>query len=195
MQASGSNTFPLELRGPASGVSKAQDDKAFHQLVVEHAPYVWRVLRSLGVSEADLPDVAQEAFLVVHRQLPTFEGRSSLRTWIYGIVLRVASDYRSKAYRRRERATDEVPDLAALAGPETELQRREAWLLVNQLLEGLDEDRRQVFVLYEIEQLGMREVASIIGCPLTTAYSRLHSARQAVQTELQARRQREEGCP
>jgi RNA polymerase sigma-70 factor (ECF subfamily) len=145
--------------------------------------------------EPDVPDLAQEVFLVVHRQLATFEGRSSLRTWICGIALRVASDYRAKAYRRRERATAELPDLAVLTGPDSELQRQQAWRLVNELLESLDEDRRQVFVLYEIEQLGMREVASIVGCPLTTAYSRLHSARQAVQTELQLRRQREEGSP
>jgi RNA polymerase sigma-70 factor (ECF subfamily) len=195
MQASGSTSIRLALEGPASSVSKARDDKAFHQLVVEQAPYVWRVLRSLGVSESDSPDVAQEVFLVVHRQLPSFEGRSSLRTWICGIALRVASDYRSKAYRRRERATAELPDLAVLTGPDTELQRQEAWSLVNELLQILDDDRRQVFVLYEIEQLGMREVASIIGCPLTTAYSRLHSARQAVQAELQVRRKREEETP
>lgn len=195
MQASHSSSIELALQGPASAVSKARDDKAFHQLVIEHAPYVGRVLRSLGVSESDLPDLGQETFLVVHRQLPSFEGRSSLRTWIYGIALRVASDYRSKAYRRRERATAELPDLAALTGPDTELQRQQAWSLLSEMLDILDEDRRRVFVLYEIEQLGMREVAGIVGCPLTTAYSRLHSARQAVQVELQARRRREDESP
>ena len=65
----------------------------------EHAPYVWRVLRRMGVREADVEDVTQEVFVVVHRRLPEFEGRSAMRTWIYGICLRVASDHRRRGKR------------------------------------------------------------------------------------------------
>lgn len=175
-------------------MNKSAEQLAFHQLVVEHAPYVWRVLRSMGVPESDLPDVSQETFIVVHRQLKTFEGRSALRTWIYGIALRVASDYRDKAYRRRERATAELPELPFAAGQEKQLHNQQAWQLVQTLLAELNEERRQVFVLYELEQLPMREVAAIVGCPLTTAYSRLEAARQAIQASLQARRGREDSA-
>ena len=73
------------------------------QIFDEHARYVWRTLRHLGVADADLEDVCQEVFVTVHRKLPEFEGRSKLRTWLYGICLRVASDYRRRAYVRRER--------------------------------------------------------------------------------------------
>src|SRR5262245_7483674 len=70
------------------------------QIFDEHARYVWRTLRHLGVADADLEDVCQEVFVTVHRKLPEFEGRSKLRTWLYGICLRVASDYRRREIGR-----------------------------------------------------------------------------------------------
>jgi RNA polymerase sigma-70 factor, ECF subfamily len=82
----------------------------FEAVVAEHGPYIWRVLRRLGVRESDVEDVWQETFIVVHRKLGAFEGRSQLRTWLSAIAVRVASDYRSRAHRRREQATDEFPD-------------------------------------------------------------------------------------
>src|SRR5207302_10408961 len=68
----------------------------------QYAPFVWRALRRLGVPESDVEDVCQEVFVVVHRKLGDFEGRSSLRTWIYGICTRTASDYRRSGRVRRE---------------------------------------------------------------------------------------------
>jgi len=145
----------------------------------EHAGHVWRTLRHLGIPEADVPDVSQEVFLTVHRKLPEFEGRSKLKTWIYGICLRVASDHRRRAYVRRERATAEpgfeLPATGAL--PDSHADAR-AQLL--RLLDTLDEDRRSVLVLYEIEGLSMKDIAELLGCPLQTAYSRLHAARRHV---------------
>jgi RNA polymerase sigma-70 factor, ECF subfamily len=143
----------------------------------EHAAYVWRALRHLGVPESEADDLCQEVFVVVHRRLPSFEGRSSLRTWLYGICLRVASDYRRRARVRYERpAADPARDLAEPGGfaPDERAQAR-AELLA--LLEGLDDDKRDVLVLFEIEGVPMIQVAEILGCPLQTAYSRLHAAR------------------
>ena len=146
----------------------------------EHARYIIRTLRHLGVREADVEDVAQEVFVTVHRKLPEFEGRSKLRTWLYAICLRIASDHRRRAYVVRERATESPPiDDGQRSGhePDTFVESRSAVL---DLLSVLDEDKRQVLVLYEIEGLTMREVADVIGCPLQTAYSRLHAARELV---------------
>jgi RNA polymerase sigma-70 factor, ECF subfamily len=148
------------------------------QVFDEHASYVWRTLRHLGVGEADLEDVCQDVFVAVHRKLDGFEGRSSLRTWIYGIALRVASDYRRRAHVRRELP---VADLELDAAEPTQLEdiaRGEARRLLLSLLDRLDDDKRAVLVLYELEELGMKEVAEIVGCPLQTAYSRLHAARR-----------------
>jgi RNA polymerase sigma-70 factor, ECF subfamily len=144
----------------------------------EHARYILRTLRHLGVREADVEDVAQEVFVTVHRKLPEFEGRSKLRTWLYAICLRVASDHRRRAYVVRERVTEHPPiDGGERSGgePDTSLESR---AFVQQLLGELDDDKRAVLVLYEIEGLTMREVADVIGCPLQTAYSRLHAARE-----------------
>src|SRR5690349_18720106 len=114
---------PVESQAPRQSMSaertserSAEGDAqaiTFDAVVAEHGPYVWRVLRRLGVRSADIEDVWQETFIVVHRKLGGFEGRSQLRTWLSAIAVRVASDYRSRAYRRREQATDEVPDAGA----------------------------------------------------------------------------------
>ena len=146
----------------------------------EHAAYAWRVLRRLGVDERDVEDVCQEVFIVVHRRLPEFEGRSSLRTWVYGVCVRVASDYRRRAGHRREIVTDAPPEQLSLDDPQRELAGREARAQLDAILSELDDDKRAVFVLHEIEQVTMSEIAEVVGCPVQTAYSRLHAARAKV---------------
>jgi RNA polymerase sigma-70 factor (ECF subfamily) len=153
-----------------------------------HAAYVLRSLRHLGVAESDIEDVGQEVFVTVHRKLATFEGRSKLRTWLYGICLRVASDYRRRAHVRRERATaDPARDLheAEEQAPDAQVQARAE---LRALLDELDEDKRAVVVLYEIEGFSMKEVAEILDCPLQTAYSRLHAARDRMVAMYRSRR-------
>lgn len=159
----------------------------FRDVFREHAPFVWRVLRRLGVREADVEDLCQEVFVIVHRKLPEFEGRSSVRTWIYGIALRVASDHRRRAHVRREQPTERVPEERRSAPQLRELEREQAKALLDAALAELDDDKRAVFVLYEIEQLEMKEVAEAVGCPLQTAYSRLHAARKRVAETLERR--------
>ncbi len=147
----------------------------------EYAPFVWRALRRLGVREADVEDVCQEVFVVVHRKLGDFEGRSSLRTWIYGICARTASDYRRSGRVRREVVTDAPPEMAAEGGHEDVVALKQARAKLDRILDELDDDKRAVFVLYEIEELSMAQVADSLGCPLQTAYSRLHAARKIVE--------------
>jgi RNA polymerase sigma-70 factor (ECF subfamily) len=158
-----------------------------HELFRTHAPFVFRVLRRLGVAEAEVEDVCQEVFMVVHEALPRFEGRSALRTWIYAIAVRRASNHRSRAFRRYEHSTDAPPDVGAGADPAQALEQSRTRALLDDLLGALAEDKRQVFVLYELEELSMREVAEIVACPLQTAYGRLYAARRELQ-ELARRR-------
>ncbi|HEY1697155.1 MAG TPA: RNA polymerase sigma factor [Polyangiaceae bacterium] len=160
-------------------------------VVREHSPYVWRVLRRLGVAESDVADVAQEVFVVVMRRLADFEGRSTMRTWIYGICVRTAADYRKRAHRRYERPTDTLGERVAVE--DRALAAREARAELDAILAVLDDDKRAVFVLYEIEELGMSEVAAAVGCPLQTAYSRLHAARARVTEEAKRRREGRNG--
>ncbi len=153
---------------------------AFAEVFRQHAPFVWRALRRLGVAEADVEDVCQEVFMVVTRKLGSFEGRSALRTWIYGICARTASDYRRRAVRR-EIATEEVPVGGVDGQQDRALLEKEARRTLDRILDQLDEDKRAVFVLYEIEELTMADVAEALACPLQTAYSRLHAARRIVE--------------
>ena len=72
--------------------------------------------------------------------------------------------------------------MVATDGPDDRLAEREARKWLDLALDTLDEKKRAVFVLYEIEQLSMNEVAQVLECPLQTAYSRLHAAREQVES-------------
>lgn len=167
------------------------------QIFREYAPFTWRALRRLGVPESDVEDVCQEVFVVVHRKLGDFEGRSSLKTWIYGICARTASDYRRSGRVRREVVTDAPPEGSHEASQHDVLQMREARKALDRILDQLDDDKRSVFVLYEIEELTMAEVAEALQCPLQTAYSRLHAARKLVEAAVaqQQQQQQQQGSP
>ena len=154
---------------------------SFQRLHAECAPFVWRSLRRLGVRPADLEDVCQEAFVIVHRRLAEFDGKTSPRTWLFGICLRLASDYRRRAHIRREKAVAELPEGTLPAEQVEVVARRQAREVLEQILQGLDEDKRAVFVLFELEQWPMAEEAQAEGCPLQTAYARLYAARERVQ--------------
>jgi RNA polymerase sigma-70 factor (ECF subfamily) len=152
----------------------------------KHASYVWRLLGRLGVPPRDVPDVCQEVFITVHRKLPEFEGRSSVKTWLFSICYRLAQSYR-RSYRARELPADESTfathdqGLAmAEPSPEVQVDKHRAKLLLDHALNLLDDEKRVVFVLYELEELSMPEVAEAVGCPVSTAYSRLHAARKSI---------------
>lgn len=154
------------------------------------AQLVWRNLRRLGVPETLLEDAAQDVFLVVHRRLPEFEGRSSLRTWVFGIVLRVASRQRKKS---RLVAGREVPAprevIEALSAPshESPLERavqRQATELLHRVLDQLDQERRALLVMVDLEQMSVAEAADALEVNINSAYSRLRAARRAFEQQL-----------
>jgi RNA polymerase sigma-70 factor (ECF subfamily) len=150
----------------------------------DYGAFAWRVLRRLGVAERDVDDVFQEVFVTVHRRIASFEQRSSPRTWLYGICVRTASEYRKRAVHRRELVGATWQEEAVGPSQEKDAALRQARAVLDRILESLDEDKRAVFVLCEIEELPMAEVAVAVGCPLQTAYSRLHAARREVQAAL-----------
>src|SRR5215831_1749948 len=152
----------------------------FQEVFERHLGYVWRVLRSLGAPPADLDDLCQEVFVVVHRRLPEFEGRSSLSSWLYAICRRVWQDQRRRAYRRHEQPTASPPDGVVAYTPGDAVAHGEDLAHLTAILERLDPGKRTVFVLYEIEQMDMKEIATALACPLQTAYTRLHAARDHV---------------
>ena len=153
---------------------------AFARVFAEHAPSVIRMLRNLGVPEPDLPDACQETFVVVYRKLSLFRGQSSLRTWICGISMRIAAGRRKPFRRRQETSVADLPAVASAQDLEREIDLRHAREVLAQILLGLDKPKRRVFVLHEIGQVPMADVAKVLGCPLRTAYARLKTARREV---------------
>lgn len=149
-----------------------------------HGRYVFRVLRHLGVPEAQVEDAVQEVFVVVHRRSSEWDGGARVTSWLYAIALRVAANYRKKHTGRRETTMAEVPDVASEASPEDEAMRSETRSRVLRALDELDDAQREVIVLFEIEQLPMAEVASLLSVPLQTAYSRLYAGRKLMATHL-----------
>jgi RNA polymerase sigma-70 factor (ECF subfamily) len=158
----------------------------FDEVFTACAPLVWRTMRRLGMNEADAEDLAQEVFVVVHRKLPEFEGRSRLTTWVYGICVKVAADHRRRAVVRHETLADTPPEPAVPPTQGEALARDQARAVLDRVLRGLDDDKRAVFVLYEIEEVPMAEIAEAVGAPLQTVYSRLHAARRLVAEGLAA---------
>ena len=158
----------------------------FDAVYAEHFPFVWRNLRRLGVAEQGLRDAAQDVFLVVHRRLPEFEGRGSTRSWLYSIARRVAADHRRR-HRRKDSLDPTEADQVAdphEAGPEVRAQRGEALRLLLDLLAGLDEERRDVLILMDLEGMSASEAAAALGANVNTVYSRLRAARQFLQAGL-----------
>jgi RNA polymerase sigma-70 factor, ECF subfamily len=175
------------------GVGEAAASPDFREVFDSHVRFVWRSLLGLGVGEADVPDASQQVFLVVHAKLDRLEPGCAMRTFVYGICLRVASDFRRRAHVRRESLYAEPPERTIPATQEDRVSHREVLQHLQDTLDRLDPAQRDVFVLYEIEGVDMSEVASAVGCPLQTAYSRLHAARRSVLAAFEPKEERAVG--
>jgi RNA polymerase sigma-70 factor (ECF subfamily) len=173
--------------GPASSIENAgvflpasKPKKAdFHALFSEHAGFVWRALKRHGVPAQDLEDGCQEVFLVVHRRHCEFAGRSTFRTWLYGIAVRVATSLRRKAHVR-EQLADDPSELAFEPAQERALEHKQRLSWLDHVLRELDDEKREAFVLYELEGMNVAELAQATDVPQATALSRLHQAREEV---------------
>jgi RNA polymerase sigma-70 factor (ECF subfamily) len=157
---------------------------SFDDVYTAHFAYVWRILRTFGVPEAALEDAAQDVFVVVHRRLPEFEGRAAITTWLFAIARRVAGAHRRKVDGRTEPLADEP---AGTNDTFAAFSRAQAAATVMAILDTLDEDKRIVFALVELEQLSVPEIAKMLDINLNTAYSRLRLARAAFEQAVRAR--------
>jgi RNA polymerase sigma-70 factor (ECF subfamily) len=145
----------------------------------EHADHVGNSLRRLGVRDADVPDLVQEVFVVVHRILPDYDPSRPIWPWIFGVVYRTAAAYRRKAFR-------EVLDDGAVAAEradssknvEEAMRRGEDRQLVLAALQHVELTRRAVFVMADIDDVPVPEIARTLGIGVNTAYSRLRLARE-----------------
>jgi RNA polymerase sigma-70 factor (ECF subfamily) len=179
----------------APDVQRVLDRPAAEVIYDAHLAFVWRNLKRLGVAVTQLEDATQDVFVVVHRRIREFEGRSAVRTWLFSIVLRVAHDYRRSESRRRRwlssEAVSELPARCSKPDPYAVLVGREAATLLDRILAKLSDDRRAVFVLVELEQMCVPDAAEAMGWNVNTAYARLRAARRQFEAELLRLRARE----
>jgi RNA polymerase sigma-70 factor (ECF subfamily) len=177
---------------PLPAVTTAPDEGArLSAIYREHFEFVWRSLRRLGAPEHALEDATQDVFLVAARRIDEFEGRSSVRTWLFGIAMRVVRSQRRTAWRHRRK----VDALAAAPAesPQDPIAQRDAQRLLLALLDQLDDDKRAVYVLAELEGMTVVEIAEGLGTNVNTIYTRLRAAR--LQLRAAAAKQLEGGIP
>lgn len=168
VQQSSMATAPAEVH--------AVDTEAVYR---DHAATVARCLRRLGVRPEDRDDVLQDVFVVVHRNRARFLGLSSVGTWVYGIAVRVAIAHLRRTRGRAERVrTDlEPPTPSTEPDPQGALEQRDAATVLDGLLAELDDDKRAVFVLSELEDVPVPRIAEALALNVRTTYSRLRAAR------------------
>jgi RNA polymerase sigma-70 factor, ECF subfamily len=180
---------PAEAAPESAPEDAAEEQLSFDEVYDRYFDDMWRALRRLGVPEMSAEDAAQDVFVIVHRRLSEFEGRSQLRTWIYGVALNVARSYR----RKLARARSSVDTLTANEStPDRDAAQTQALQIVDETLQAMDSEKREMFVLKEIEELTAPEIASILDLKLPTVYTRIRAARIQF-TDLLRQRRREGG--
>jgi RNA polymerase sigma-70 factor (ECF subfamily) len=182
---------PLELGPPALSAP------TFDELYEAHVDFLWRNARRLGVRDDAVDDVLQHVFMVVHRRLVDVTRAGSERAFLFGILVRVVREH-NRSLRRKSphgfhEATDPdvLPDDHARRADDA-VARAEAAQLLQRWLDALDDDKREVFVLADLEQMTAREIAEATGTNPRTVASRLRAARLQIEDAAQRHRRREE---
>jgi RNA polymerase sigma-70 factor (ECF subfamily) len=153
-------------------------ERAFTDMYRREFPYVWKTLWRLGARSADREDLAHDVFATAYRHWDRYDPARPVRPWLFGIAYRVVLDFKRKRSNRGAEALDalNLPDGARNA--EDRLGDQQGLRLAAEALGALELDRRAVFIMHEIDERPIPEVAEALGIPINTAYSRLRLARR-----------------
>lgn len=177
-------------------VDRAQrgDKKAFELLVAKYQRKLARLLSRFIRDQAEVEDVAQEAFIKAYRALPSFRGESAFYTWLYRIGINTAKNYLVAIGRRAPTTTEfdsedaenfeDGEQLRDVNTPENELMSKQIAQTVNDTMEALPEELRTAIVLREIDGLSYEEIATVMNCPIGTVRSRIFRARETIAERL-----------
>ena len=170
---------------------------SFEAVYSTEFPFVWRNLRRLGVPEPNLRDAAQDVFVVVLRRLPEFIGAAPLRSWLYSIVTRVARQHRRTLRRKGLGETEDANQVVDARSPTPQhgAESREALRTLIELLEHLDDEKREAFILSDLEEMTAPEIALALDVNLNTVYSRIRAARLELRAAFAARTAARGGLP
>lgn len=154
-------------------------DAEFQQLYSTHAPYLFRVLERLGARSSVLEDLAHDVFVAAWRAWGQVDRARPMKPWLFGIAYRVMLDHHRLRSTHSESPTATPPErVDERLGPAEVLSRQQGLTLAARIISGLELERRSVFVMHELEELTMPEIALALDVPLNTAYSRLRLARR-----------------
>lgn len=148
----------------------------FDRLYREHFRSLWRTARALGVTEASAPDVVQEVFIIAMRRAASFEGRSTVRRWLVGILIKVSASHRRKA-KRDEPLPETLIDTRE-GGPAQSAMANQAKDILLEILDDMEPNQRTVWVLTEAEGLSAQAIAEMLDTSPNTVSSRLRLARK-----------------
>ncbi len=155
------------------------------RLFDEHGPYLCRVVHRLTGSRETAEDVVQEVFLLAHHRRPELEDRPGIRTWLYRAAVNHVR-HRRRSFSRYQGLLDRYQQHPGSQerseSPQDTASRMERGKLVQECVQTLSEKLREVFVLYELEELEGSEIATILDIPVNTVWSRLRLARAAFRT-------------
>jgi RNA polymerase sigma-70 factor (ECF subfamily) len=166
---------------------RGRDPAAIREVVDQHVRRIYRAARGLGFSPSDSEDLAQEVFLTFLETLDRFEGRSTIGTWLFGILHHKAQERRRS--HAREDSTSEMEEAfekrfaanGSWLQPPVEADRlvesREAGEVLRGCLEALPAQQREVFQLRQVEELSAADVAKVVGCATNHVGVLLHRAR------------------
>ncbi|MFT3926410.1 MAG: sigma-70 family RNA polymerase sigma factor [Myxococcales bacterium] len=164
-----------------------RDLPSVEQIYSDYAGFVWRVLRGMGIAEDVIQDAVQDVFVVVQRRLSEFDHRYSVKTWLFEIAYRVACSSRRSRHRTRlHEPTSELLQTPA-PSPQEATERLQSSRLLTELLDTMDDERRVVLVLSDIEGLSAKEISELTQVNINTVYSRLRRAREELSRALAAR--------
>jgi len=169
-----------------------RDEARLKRIFQDQFAFVWRYLRRMGLSEADADDAAQQVFVVLARKLDAIEPAKE-RAFLCGTCARVLSELRRTHRRRREvSSADSVEPIDTALGPEDVADRERARAVLDTVLDQMDLKLREVFVLFELEEMSTVEIAELLELPTGTAASRLRRARESFQAIVKRMRARGE---
>jgi RNA polymerase sigma-70 factor (ECF subfamily) len=154
------------------------DERRFRQIVGANLDFIWRCLRRMGIPSGDVDDAVQQVFLVVASKIGSI-AQGSERAFLFATASRIAANSR-RSVHRRDQAHHQLmqADWAHDPSQEELTDQLRARALMDRVLAEMPDDLREVFVLFELEELSVAEVAELLAIPLGTVGSRLRRARE-----------------
>ena len=186
MAGRNSSAHALAVLEPVGPEAAPATVPSFQAVYARYFDFVWASARRLGVDSSAIDDVVQEILIAIHGNLHTLQRPEALKSWVYSVTRRTVSNHHRAVRARGGKTTTVVDDQleSHQPTPYEVTQKNSELLLLANLLAELDEPKRELFVLVEIEEMTVPEVADALDIPVNTAYSRLRASRLAFEAAI-----------